>query len=152
MTQTPRILGGYEIHGEVPRWRIGKSTRHPIDELLTYLDAVMVFGPAVAAVRWNAFTPETPDPDGCHQYRVEDPEFQFINGEKFFRYAEIESAWTGTGPRLGADGTLWHLIQLFSAALVDGDYTVAMLENFGVNVQVTATPGVISIESFDPDY
>ncbi|MBW0275206.1 hypothetical protein ATM97_05440 [Nocardia sp. MH4] len=96
-------------------------------------------------MRWTAFTPDTADLN-LYRYRVDDPEFQLADGS-LLTYLDF-----ATPPELHLPRHLRLAIVELGAALVDGHHTIAMLEHFGVCVQVTVSSDAVDIEEHDPDF
>lgn len=137
-------LAGRTVRGGAPCWSIGPLDQRPISELFARLDAVLAFS-EIRAVRWTAFTPDTADRN-LYRYRIDDPEFHLCDGS-LLTYLDF-----ATLPQLYLPRPLRLAIVELGAALVDGHHTVAMLENFGVCVEVTVTTTAIDISEADPDF
>ncbi|MFI8976938.1 hypothetical protein ACIGO9_28930 [Nocardia asteroides] len=140
----PRTLAGYTVRGEAPCWSLGPLDQRPISELMARVGAVLAFA-EVRAVSWTAFTPDCPDLN-IYRYRVDDPGFQLSDGS-LLTYLDFTNL-----PQLYLPRPLRQAIVEFGSALVDGHHTIAMLENFGVCVEVTITEAAIEITEHDPDF
>lgn len=137
-------LSGREVRGYAPCWSIGPLDQRPIGELFARVDAVLAFA-EIQAVSWTAFTPESADRN-IYRYRIDDPEFQLRDGS-LLTYLDF-----ATLSQLHLPRPLRHAIVELGAALVDGHHTIAMLETFGVCVEVTITDTSIDVTEHDPDF